>query len=90
MNRRIEYLAHVRGEEQERANIQATRLASASARMMTAFQQGLLTLQRLRTGGQQVVTVQHVQVNEGGQAVVAGSVESGARKRKTRGPADGS
>ena len=37
MNRRVEYLAHVRGEEQERANIQATRLASASARMMTAF-----------------------------------------------------
>ena len=35
MNRRIEYLAHVRGEEQT-ANIQATRLASASARMMTA------------------------------------------------------
>jgi len=55
---------------------------------MSTFQQGLLTLQRLRTGGQQVVTVQHVQVNEGGQAVVAGSVEGGARKRKTRGPAD--
>ena len=90
MNRRVEYLAHVRGEEQERANIQATRLASASARMMTAFQQGLLTLQRLRTGGQQVVTVQHVQVNEGGQAVVAGTVGRGSRKKKMRGAADGS
>src|SRR5829696_2299592 len=31
MNRRVEYLAHVRGEEQERANIQATRLASERA-----------------------------------------------------------
>ena len=88
MNRRVDYLANVRGEEQERANIQTTRLASATARVMSTFQQGLLTLQRLRTGGQQVVTVQHVQVNEGGQAVVAGSVEGGARKRKTRGPAD--
>ena len=84
MNRRVEYLAHVRGEEQERANIQTTRLASASARMMTAFQQGLLTLQRLRTGGQQVVTVQHVQVNEGGQAVVAGTMGRGSRKQKMR------
>ena len=88
MNRRVEYLAHVRGEEQERANIQATRLASASARMMTAFQQGLLTLQRLRMGGQQVVTVQHVQVNEGGQAVVAGTVGRGSRKEKMWGAAD--
>ena len=57
--------------------------------MMTAFQQGLLTLQRLRTGGQQVVTVQHVQVNEGGQAVVAGKVRTGSSLRNVRGGVDG-
>ena len=68
----------MRGEEQERANIQATRLAGATARMMGAFQQGLLTLQRLRTGGTQRVIVQHVNVNEGGQAVVAGEVSQTA------------
>ena len=90
INRRVDYLSTVRGEEQERANIQATRLAGATARVMSTFQQGLLTLQRLRTGGQQVVTVQHVQVNEGGQAVVAGTVGRGSRKRETRGAADGS
>jgi hypothetical protein len=37
--------------------------------------QGLLTLQKLRTGGKQTVVVQHVQVSEGGQ--VTGSVASG-------------
>jgi hypothetical protein len=40
------------------------------------YQQGLLTLQRKRTGGNQQVTVKHihqeVNVTEGGQAVVAG------------------
>ena len=29
------------------------------------------TLKRYRTGGEQKVTVQHVSVNEGGQAIVA-------------------
>jgi hypothetical protein len=78
VNRRVDYLANVRGEEQERANIQATRLAGATARMMATFQQGLLTLQRLRTGGTQRVIVQHVNVNQGGQAVVAGEVSQTA------------
>ena len=39
------------------------------------YQEGLLTLQKLRTGGKQTVVVQHVQVSEGGQAVIAGSVK---------------
>ena len=57
--------------------MQVTRLAGATARMMTAFQQGLLTFQRMRTGGQQVVTVQHVEVRDGGQAIVAGKMQAG-------------
>ena len=36
-----------------------------------------------RTGGKQVVVVQHVQVSGGGQAVIAGSMEAG------RGDTDG-
>jgi len=44
--------------------------------MSATYQQGLLTLQRKRTGGSQHVTVKHihqqVNVTEGGQAVVAG------------------
>ena len=53
---------------------EATRCATAGARVLTAFAQGALALDRLRNGNRQVVTVQHVTVAEGGQAVVAGSV----------------
>src|SRR5215204_4022990 len=85
LNARMEEMEYSDGERRERANVQATRLAGAAARMMASFQQGALTLQRLRTGGRQVVQVIHqqVQVNEGGQAVVAGKVGGGGgRKRK--------
>ena len=41
-----------------------------SARMMTTAQEGLITLQKLKSTGPQSVTVQHVHVNDGGQAVV--------------------
>jgi hypothetical protein len=60
----------------EAANVRACRLAGAISRMSATYQQGLLTLQRKRTGGNQQVTVKHihqqVNVTEGGQAVVAG------------------
>lgn len=83
---RMQYTAHE--EARERAKIQATRLAGAAARMMTAYQSGALTMQRLKTGGRQQMTVQHLyvtKVEEGGQAVVAGEVgnsRKAARKRK--------
>jgi hypothetical protein len=54
--------------------VEMARLSNASARMMQIYQEALLTLQKLRTGGKQTVVVQHVQVSEGGQAVIAGSV----------------
>ncbi len=56
----------------------ATRTATAAARIMDACSRTALTLDRLRHGGRQVVTVQHVSVADGGQAVVAGSVASSA------------
>lgn len=46
-----------------------------AARMMNVAQNGLLTLQKLKTGGTQTVVVQHVQVQAGGQAIV-GQVQS--------------
>jgi hypothetical protein len=55
------------------------RLSNAAARMMQIYQEGLLTLQKIRTGGKQTVVVQHVQVSEGGHAVIAGSTKSGDR-----------
>jgi hypothetical protein len=57
--------------------VEACRLTNAAARLMNAFNEGLQTLARLRTGGRQVMTVQHVQVNDGGQAVVAGEMTTG-------------
>jgi hypothetical protein len=63
-------------------NVEVARLANSTARMMGAFQQGLLTLQRLKSGGRQVVTVQHVTVADGGQAVVAGQVTRGPKRRR--------
>jgi hypothetical protein len=60
----------------ERDSVESVRCANASARLMTAYQQSLLTLQRLRTGGNQTVTVQHLNIGQGGQAVI-GHVQAG-------------
>lgn len=62
-------------------SVEAARLSNASARMMETYQRAVLTLQRLRTGGKQTVVVQHVNVGDGGQAVVAGQVKSRSRRR---------
>ncbi len=67
------------------ANLRITRLAGAASRLMQAYQQGLVTLDRLRTGNKQNIIVQHVQVNDGGQAVVAGKVKPGARNAAVSG-----
>jgi hypothetical protein len=66
---------------QQVQSIEAARMAREAARMFEASQRGMLTLERLRHGGQQVVTVQHVTVREGGQAVVAGTVTRGDRRK---------
>ena len=41
-----------------------------SARMMATVQQGVLALQKLKSGGTQNVVVQHVHVEAGAQAMV--------------------
>lgn len=56
--------------------VEMARLSNAAARMMQVYQEALLTLQKLRTGGKQTLVVQHVQVSQGGHAVIAGSVKS--------------
>jgi hypothetical protein len=61
-------------------SIESARLANTAARLMTVFQTGMLTLQRLRTGGTQVVTVQHVNVEAGAQAVIGNVSTPGAPK----------
>ena len=68
--------------EQQR-NVESCRLMGAMTRLGTAYQSGMLTLQRVRSAGRQTVvvkhTVQHVHVNQGGQAVVTGKMSKGGR-----------
>ena len=69
-------------QQRQIASIEATRSTNAAARASEAFHHGLLTLDRLRNGGRQNVVVQHVNVEHGGQAVVAGAMQPrGDRKR---------
>jgi hypothetical protein len=49
--------------------------ASAVSRLLRAYTAQLEILRRLRSGGTQVVRVEHVHVNEGGQALI-GNVNS--------------
>jgi hypothetical protein len=69
----------LRRQNDPEAVLEANRCSNAAARMMKAYQEGLLALGRMRTGGRQVVTVQHVQVAQGGQAIVAGAVNGPSR-----------
>ena len=48
----------------------ATQKASAANRLLRAYTAQVETLHRLRHGGSQFVRVEHVQVNEGGQALI--------------------
>lgn len=61
--------------------VEACRCINSAARLMSVYQTALLTFQRLRTGGNQTVTVQHVNVQPGGQAVI-GNVQAGGHKRR--------
>jgi hypothetical protein len=58
--------------DKQRDPIIKAKLMNTSTRLMEAFCKGALTLQKLQTGANQIVTVQHVQIN-GGQAII-GSV----------------
>jgi hypothetical protein len=72
------YLDQVGRGHDNTAPVEAARLTNAAVRLMTTYQQGLLTLQRLRTGGTQVVQVQHLTVAEGAQAIVGNVTAGGA------------
>jgi hypothetical protein len=55
----------------EQDPIHMVRLMNLANRSMETYQKGLLTLKRLRASGEQRIMVQHVDVREGGQAVIA-------------------
>ena len=58
--------------------IEYQRLANSTAKLMNAFSNHYLTLQKIRSGGNQTMTVQHVHVNDGGQAVI-GNIHRGGK-----------
>jgi hypothetical protein len=72
---------HARAGDQ----VEATRCANTAARLMGTFQDAMLTLQRIRSGGSQTVTVQHVTVAQGGQAVIGNVGTGGVKRRGTNG-----
>ena len=84
VNRRLESMANINQlttmQDIERQNIETCRFAGAVTRMMNTFQQGMLTLQRVRTGGEQRVVVEQHQyvtrVEDGGQAVIGPKVRT--------------
>jgi hypothetical protein len=67
-------------------SVEAGRLLNGSARMMAVYQGGMLTIEKVRSGGTQSVVVthvnQHIAVGDGGRALVAGQVKAGAKRRK--------
>jgi len=64
------------------ASMIQTRKLNSANRLIQTFQNAMITLQKVRTGGKQTVTVQHVQVNDGGQAIVtAGGVAGGGKSK---------
>lgn len=69
---------------QQTNSVEMARLINASGRMMAAFQQGLTALHRIKNGGNQIVTVQHVTVN-GGQTLVTGNMQAGGQPTLPRG-----
>jgi hypothetical protein len=62
-------------------SVGSARLAHVAGKLMGAFNDGVLTVQRRRSGGKQVVQVIHQQVavGAGGNAIVAGLSRVGAR-----------
>lgn len=56
----------------------AIKLYKLASRLMEVYQRGLVTLKRLRSAGEQQITVQHVHVASGAQAVV-GNVKTGGQ-----------
>lgn len=57
--------------------IEKCRLLNTAAKFMDVSLKIALTVNKLHTGGQQTVLVQHVQVSDGGQAVINGSADLG-------------
>jgi hypothetical protein len=61
-------------DQAQMQNTEAARLASSAGKLMLAVSSSALALEKLRHGTRQSITVRHLTVTRGGQAVVAGVV----------------
>jgi hypothetical protein len=62
----------------------AAAFGSAASRLLRAFAMQVEVLRRLRHGGHQCIRIEHVHVNEGGQAVI-GNVKAGPDRERSNG-----
>ena len=53
--------------------IEKCRMINMASKLMDTSQKGLLTLHKAQNGGKQTMTIQHIQVDDGGQAIVNGA-----------------
>jgi len=60
----------------------SVKMMNLSIRSMETFQKGCLTLKRLRGTGDQKITIEHVNVMQGGQAVIGSIQPSGGGGKK--------
>ncbi len=74
----IEQVNSGMGEKKKKkdADLRLQRITNMASKLMTTFQQGMKTLHQIRNGGQQKMTVEHVNVHKGGKAVV-GNIQGG-------------
>jgi hypothetical protein len=79
-NLEIEGMGRFDRQGRREAIVEVARLSNAAARLMQTYQQGALALTKIRGGGAQTIVVQHVQVNDGGQAVIAGQAGGASGK----------
>ena len=87
-NRAFEYEARLdTGTDVEKlANAaEFVRMAQTASRLSSVFQDGLIAQQRVQTGGSQTMTVRHVTVEAGGQAVIGNVKAGGIRDSRGRG-----
>jgi hypothetical protein len=54
----------------EQDPVHSVRMMNLSIRAMETYQKGLLTLKRLRGSGEQRITIEHVNISQGGQTVI--------------------
>jgi hypothetical protein len=66
------------------ACVESARMLNAAARASDACANAIAAIKKLKTGGRQIVQVQHVVVKDGGQAVVGQNVKGGVRKARRK------